>query len=205
MNMLEIRINILEARLELERHPEDHTFQSGAILYELLDDMKNLRMDDLKTAKIVIYDSPCMLAGDFNVTLRVVAHTAGGSIMTNDMQDLVDCVSKIEAEDICSSEICNEEGTGFEENMVAEQFLKHFNNFLGVVDNVIPIVDVDSLFSSKLEDNKALDMVREETDTEIKNVVFDIGDVKAPEPDGYSSNFFKNSWKIVGKDVCNVV
>nr|GEX64846.1 hypothetical protein [Tanacetum cinerariifolium] len=42
INMLEIRINILEARLELERHPEDHTFHSGAILYELLDDIKNL-------------------------------------------------------------------------------------------------------------------------------------------------------------------
>nr|GEZ77413.1 hypothetical protein [Tanacetum cinerariifolium] len=42
--MLEIRINILEARLELERHPEDHTFHSGAILYELLDDMKDLRV-----------------------------------------------------------------------------------------------------------------------------------------------------------------
>ncbi|GKB02860.1 hypothetical protein Tco_0830949 [Tanacetum coccineum] len=39
--MLETRIKILEARLELERHPEDHACQSGAILYELLDDMEN--------------------------------------------------------------------------------------------------------------------------------------------------------------------
>ncbi|GJX58466.1 hypothetical protein Tco_0289856, partial [Tanacetum coccineum] len=40
--MLEKRIKILEARLKLKRHPEDHTCQSGAILYELLDDMENL-------------------------------------------------------------------------------------------------------------------------------------------------------------------
>ncbi|GJW56697.1 hypothetical protein Tco_0103428 [Tanacetum coccineum] len=45
INMLETRIKILEARLKLERHPEDRACQTGAILYELLDDMKNLRMD----------------------------------------------------------------------------------------------------------------------------------------------------------------
>ncbi|GJV63143.1 hypothetical protein Tco_1473971 [Tanacetum coccineum] len=45
INMLETRIKILEARLELERHPEDHTCQSGAILYELLDDMENLCLE----------------------------------------------------------------------------------------------------------------------------------------------------------------
>ncbi|GJS75926.1 zinc finger, CCHC-type containing protein [Tanacetum coccineum] len=45
INMLETRIKILEARLKLERHPEDHTCQSRAILYELLDDMENLCLE----------------------------------------------------------------------------------------------------------------------------------------------------------------
>ncbi|GJY31851.1 hypothetical protein Tco_0415346 [Tanacetum coccineum] len=44
--MLETRIKILEARLDMERHPEDHTCQSGAILYELLNDMENLCLDE---------------------------------------------------------------------------------------------------------------------------------------------------------------
>ncbi|GJS09809.1 hypothetical protein Tco_0366605 [Tanacetum coccineum] len=42
INMLETRIKILEAILELERHPEDHTCQSGAIFYKLFDDMENI-------------------------------------------------------------------------------------------------------------------------------------------------------------------
>nr|GEY64388.1 hypothetical protein [Tanacetum cinerariifolium] len=45
INMIETRIKILEARLELERHLEDRVCQSCAILYEILDDMENLRMD----------------------------------------------------------------------------------------------------------------------------------------------------------------
>ncbi|GJV02179.1 hypothetical protein Tco_1335748 [Tanacetum coccineum] len=45
INILETRIKVLEARLELKRHPEDRVRQLGAILYELLDDMENIRID----------------------------------------------------------------------------------------------------------------------------------------------------------------
>ncbi|GJY34774.1 RNA-directed DNA polymerase, eukaryota, reverse transcriptase zinc-binding domain protein [Tanacetum coccineum] len=189
---------------------------------------------DLKAAKIIINDSPCMLVGDFNVTLKVVKHTAGGSTMTNDIQDLIDSVSEIEVEDIYHSGVVLIVPKSIQKKYKPFKFANYITDkvdFSYVVkngwdikvngchmfkidwlkysdknmDNVIPIVDVDSLFSSKLDDNKALDMVREETDIKINNVVFDIGDVKSPGPDGYSSTFFKNSWKIVGKDVCNVV
>ncbi|GKA69111.1 phospholipase-like protein [Tanacetum coccineum] len=36
---LEEKINILEGTLEMERHPENHTFDSTAILHELYNDM----------------------------------------------------------------------------------------------------------------------------------------------------------------------
>jgi hypothetical protein len=39
------RIKMLEASLELERNPEDHACQSGAILHGLLDDMNNLHVN----------------------------------------------------------------------------------------------------------------------------------------------------------------
>ncbi|GJZ29961.1 hypothetical protein Tco_0575008 [Tanacetum coccineum] len=45
INMLETRIKILEPRLDLKRHHEDRARQSGETLYELLDDMENLRID----------------------------------------------------------------------------------------------------------------------------------------------------------------
>ncbi|GJW71746.1 hypothetical protein Tco_0128663 [Tanacetum coccineum] len=39
------RLKMLETRLEMERHPKDHTCQSAAMLHELLNDMENLRME----------------------------------------------------------------------------------------------------------------------------------------------------------------
>ncbi|XP_074299534.1 uncharacterized protein LOC141630656 [Silene latifolia] len=43
------------------------------------------------------------------------------------------------------------------------------------------------------------------TDEEIKAAMFSIPGTKAPGPDGYSSQFFKDSWHIVGSEVCKVV
>nr|GEY87044.1 putative RNA-directed DNA polymerase, eukaryota, reverse transcriptase zinc-binding domain protein [Tanacetum cinerariifolium] len=48
-------------------------------------------------------------------------------------------------------------------------------------------------------------MVRHVTDMEIKAAMFDIGDDRAPGPDGYTSALFKNGRDIVGKDICNSV
>ncbi|GKE28796.1 hypothetical protein Tco_1444180 [Tanacetum coccineum] len=48
--LLTMRIKILEARLAMERHPDDnasddHACQSAAILHELLNEMENLRVE----------------------------------------------------------------------------------------------------------------------------------------------------------------
>ncbi|XP_074283121.1 uncharacterized protein LOC141607666 [Silene latifolia] len=43
------------------------------------------------------------------------------------------------------------------------------------------------------------------TKDEIKRVVFAIPKDKAPGPDGYTSGFFKDSWDIVGEDVCSAI
>ncbi|GJZ79958.1 symplekin isoform X1 [Tanacetum coccineum] len=43
--MLKERIKILEARIEMKRHPEDHPCESDAMLHELLDEIENLHKD----------------------------------------------------------------------------------------------------------------------------------------------------------------
>ena len=62
-----------------------------------------------------------------------------------------------------------------------------------------------SFFPKKLDSRVAVDMIRVVTDEEIKLVMFDIDDNRAPGPDGYSSKIFTSSWSIVGPDVCKAV
>lgn len=45
-------------------------------------------------------------------------------------------------------------------------------------------------------------MVRQVSNDEIKEAVFGIGELKSPGPDGFTAIFFKNSWDIVGVDIC---
>ncbi|GFZ21561.1 hypothetical protein Acr_29g0007230 [Actinidia rufa] len=49
------------------------------------------------------------------------------------------------------------------------------------------------------------DLVQLVLDEEIKGALFDIGDDKAPGPDGYTSYVFKKAWSIVGTSVCAAV
>ncbi|KAL2532785.1 Reverse transcriptase domain-containing protein [Abeliophyllum distichum] len=52
---------------------------------------------------------------------------------------------------------------------------------------------------------QAVDLVKSFSYGEIKEALFDIDNDKSPEPDGYSSFFFKKAWHVVGNDVCGVV
>ncbi|GKE05571.1 RNA-directed DNA polymerase, eukaryota, reverse transcriptase zinc-binding domain protein [Tanacetum coccineum] len=59
---------------------------------------------ELTSQKQIINGRPWILLGDFNATLYSHEHSAGSSIISQDMQDFKDCVSRNELDDICSSE-----------------------------------------------------------------------------------------------------
>lgn len=94
------------------------------------------------------------------------------------------------------------DGRSFEGKDVADQFVQHYENFLGTCDQVTPIQDPNSLFSRKLPLECADNMIRSFSEEDIKSAMFSVGDKKAPGPDGYTSRFFKSTWNIVGQDVC---
>nr|GEY93572.1 hypothetical protein [Tanacetum cinerariifolium] len=98
--------------------------------------------------------------------------------------------------------VCDKNGNLVEGELVAAQFVRHFQDFLSQSQAVEPIIDIDDLFSTKLtkEDNDL--MIKEVTDAEIKEALFDIRDNKSPGPDGYSMVFLKKAWSIVGQEVC---
>ncbi|GJZ99568.1 hypothetical protein Tco_0672119 [Tanacetum coccineum] len=78
-------------------------------------------------------------------------------------------------------------------------------NFFGTNDEVFPIDMPDSLFKNKVDAEKALHMVKEVSNEEIKIALFDIDDDKALGLNGFTSKFFKSLWETVGKDLCAAV
>ncbi|GKB49651.1 RNA-directed DNA polymerase, eukaryota, reverse transcriptase zinc-binding domain protein [Tanacetum coccineum] len=99
--------------------------------------------------------------------------------------------------------IRNEEGVRFENEEVAIQVVKHFEDFLGKSRIVKKMIERKDIFTNKIKPDEALMMVRPISEAEIKNAMFEIEDSKAPG--GYTSRFFKFAWSIVGREVCHAV
>uniref|UniRef100_A0A803QQI2 Uncharacterized protein n=1 Tax=Cannabis sativa TaxID=3483 RepID=A0A803QQI2_CANSA len=54
-------------------------------------------------------------------------------------------------------------------------------------------------------DFQAAKLIEGYTEADVKHALFSIPDEKAPNPDGFRSAFFKDTWDIIGKDVLNSV
>ncbi|GJS64707.1 putative RNA-directed DNA polymerase, partial [Tanacetum coccineum] len=77
----------------------------------------------------------------------------------------------------------------YEGKAVPSIFVDHYKVFLGS-EAIVANMNGDGLFMNKLHSDKALFMVRQVTNDEIKDAIFNIGNDKAPEPDGFTSVFF---------------
>ncbi|GJZ14025.1 hypothetical protein Tco_0549255 [Tanacetum coccineum] len=93
-------------------------------------------------------------------------------------------------------------GVDYTSLSMPEAFVNHYKDFLGT-DMLCDDMDSTDLFLKQVSKSYYNDMVRVITNAKIKYAMFDIGDDRAPGPDGFSSAFFKKGWDIVGDDACN--
>ncbi|GJX36511.1 RNA-directed DNA polymerase, eukaryota, reverse transcriptase zinc-binding domain protein [Tanacetum coccineum] len=101
--------------------------------------------------------------------------------------------------------ICVEDGKRYDGSDVPDQFVNHFNKFLGASLPVIPLHTLGNIVNMKLTSEEAEYMVREVTDEEIKYALFEIDSSKAAGLYGYSAYFYKKAWQIVGNEICLAV
>ena len=87
---------------------------------------------------------------------------------------------------------------------VPDVFVTHYKAFLGN-ELLCDELNMEDLFVKKVSYATGNNMVRDVSDDEIKAAMFDIGEDKAPGPDGFTSAFFKKGWDIVGHEVCGAV
>ena len=67
---------------------------------------------------------------------------------------------------------CDEQGNRVEGDNVAMKFVEHFQCFMGKKDIVKELDYFEELFSAKLTESEALEMIKDVTNKEIKEAVF---------------------------------
>nr|GEW59633.1 cysteine-rich receptor-like protein kinase [Tanacetum cinerariifolium] len=88
-------------------------------------------------------------------------------------------------------------------NKVKEAFFKHFE--ARFKKPVYHRLKINFLFSKRLSDVQASDLERRVSRDEIRLAVWNCRENKSPCPDGYSFEFFRKYWNLVGSDLCDVV
>ncbi|GJT04882.1 hypothetical protein Tco_0839344 [Tanacetum coccineum] len=89
--------------------------------------------------------------------------------------------------------------------LLAEKLLKQKAKITWLREGTTTEFDINNLFSTRLDANEALDMIRGVSSQEVKSAMFSMGNDKSPGPDGYTAAFFKDTWDIIGSDVTKAV
>ncbi|XP_074283135.1 uncharacterized protein LOC141607680 [Silene latifolia] len=92
------------------------------------------------------------------------------------------------------------------DNAAIEQaFLDYYSELLGSSASVTKVCSGVVQRGVVLSEEQAREIIKEVTVDEIKHALFSIPKEKAPGPDGYSSQFFKDAFELVGSDVVAAV
>ena len=91
---------------------------------------------------------------------------------------------------------------------MAEEAVSFFQKLIGEKDDNVsgcPSEILSELVTSTISEEAQCDLIKPIKLTEIKSTLFAIGGEKTPGPDGYTAQFFKSTWHIVGGDVTKAI
>lgn len=72
-------------------------------------------------------------------------------------------------------------------------------------DSHAMVDSLQNLLPFRCSDTQCSDLIREVTAEEVTKTIFSMPLDKSPGPDGYSVEFFKSAWGIVGQDLVDAV
>lgn len=96
----------------------------------------------------------------------------------------------------------------FNRDQIKEMIVTYFHNLLGTEDDWIQQIssdDLNGLLSYRCPASISNQLISIPTVEEIKSTLFSMKKNKAPGPDGFSAEFFWESWEIVGRDTVEAI
>ncbi|GJY70046.1 RNA-directed DNA polymerase, eukaryota [Tanacetum coccineum] len=87
--------------------------------------------------------------------------------------------------------------------LVKDAFKEHFASRFMQPDSFR--LKLKSSFPKRLSPNQVSDLDNCVTRSEIRNAVWECGENKSPGPDGFSFEFFRRYWNLIGPDFCSAV
>lgn len=96
----------------------------------------------------------------------------------------------------------------FNQDQIKQMVIAYFQNLLGSADGdlqQVSVAELQGLLSYRCPPEITDQLISIPTDEEIQAVFFAMPKNKAPGPDGFSAEFFMETWQIVGKDSVEAV
>lgn len=91
---------------------------------------------------------------------------------------------------------------------IKQELVRHFTDIYSGNHHEIDYWEELSTIQSlvpQITPEQRLELVKQVSKDEVKNVVFQMGSLKAPGPDGIPASFYQKHWEIVGDDIYEVV
>lgn len=90
---------------------------------------------------------------------------------------------------------------------VPQVFVSFFSDLLSPHDTLVKpsLEDLQQVIRSPLSDAQVCSIAAPVSDSEIKDTIFSLPRSKAPGPDGFTAELYKNNWRIVGPLVIRAV